>query len=151
MKMFLWRALKNILPTEENLFKRRVLEDAICMFCNQEVESTRHVLWDCPAGHGCLGGGGCDRKFHKAQFQGADFRDVWEALVQRCTGEELAFSTILARNIWHRRNFAIHGGGFSHPAVLVQEAKSALKLKMQVSHHDEERVEMGVEPLLARW
>jgi hypothetical protein len=56
VKMFLWRACKNILPTKENLFKRKVLKDAICMFCSQEVESTRHVLWDCPAAMDVWGG-----------------------------------------------------------------------------------------------
>jgi hypothetical protein len=66
-------------------------------------------------------------------------------------GEELAFSAIVAKNIWHRRNSVVHGGGFSHLDVLVQEAKSALQLKLQVSHRDEECVEMGAETLLAHW
>jgi hypothetical protein len=34
VKMFMWRTCKNILPTKENLFKRRVLEDAKCMLCD---------------------------------------------------------------------------------------------------------------------
>jgi hypothetical protein len=45
VKMFLWRACKDILPTKENLFKRKVLKDAICMFCSQEVESTMLENW----------------------------------------------------------------------------------------------------------
>jgi hypothetical protein len=109
VKMFMWRACKNILPTRENLFKRKVLEDTICMFYSQGIESTRHVLWDCPAAMDVWGV--CDQKFHKAQFQGSEFRDVWEALIQCCNGEELAFSAILARNIWHRRNSVVHGRG----------------------------------------
>jgi hypothetical protein len=118
--------VKNILPTKENLFKRRVLEDAKCMLCDQEIESIRHALWDYPMAMDVWGS--CDRKFHKAQFQGDEFRDVWEALIQRCTGEELAFSATLARSIWHRRNSMVHGDVLSHPATLVQEAKIALQL-----------------------
>jgi hypothetical protein len=141
VKMFMWRACRDILPTKENLFKRRTLEEAMCIFCQQEVETTRHVLWDCPAAMDVWGG--CVRKFQKIHVQGTDFRDVWEALIQRCNGEELAFSAILARNIWHRRNVVVHGGSFSHPAVLIQEANSACQLQQQVSNREEESVEMG--------
>jgi ribonuclease HI len=149
VKVFMWRACRDILPTKENLFKWKVLEEAMCIFCKQEVESTRHVLWDCLVAMDVWGG--CDRKFQKAQFQGTDFRDVWEDLILRCNGDELAFSAILARNIWQRRNLVVHGGGFSHPVVLIQEANSAFQLQLQVSQCDEERVEMGEDNGMARW
>jgi hypothetical protein len=48
-KMFIWRACKNILPTKDNLKKRKVLTDDICNFCCNEVESVLHILWECPS------------------------------------------------------------------------------------------------------
>ena len=44
---FGWRMCQNILPTRENLFHRKVVEDRRCEACKQEVESVIHVMWEC--------------------------------------------------------------------------------------------------------
>ena len=38
IRIFSWRACHNILPTKDNLVKRRVLEDARCCFCHKADE-----------------------------------------------------------------------------------------------------------------
>ena len=47
VKIFLWRAAKNILPTTENLWKKRVMQEAICPVCRSGWENTVHALVDC--------------------------------------------------------------------------------------------------------
>ena len=47
VKIFSWRACLNILPTQGNLARRRVVEEARCCVCQNEVESVLHVLWGC--------------------------------------------------------------------------------------------------------
>ena len=42
--MFLWRACLNILPTRENLNKRRVQVDPMCGMCCQKPKSVEHLL-----------------------------------------------------------------------------------------------------------
>ena len=49
MKVLLWRAGLDALPSRTNLVKRRVSCDPICPSCGQEEESTFHALWSCPA------------------------------------------------------------------------------------------------------
>ena len=44
IRIFSWRACHNILPTKDNLVKRRVLKDAWCCFCHKADESVLHVL-----------------------------------------------------------------------------------------------------------
>ena len=46
-KMFIWRACSNILPTEDNLRRKGVISEEDCMFSGREVESAKHILWDC--------------------------------------------------------------------------------------------------------
>ena len=46
IKHFLWRACKNILPTNFCLASRRVASDSSCNFCGV-YESLSHALWDC--------------------------------------------------------------------------------------------------------
>jgi hypothetical protein len=44
IKMFVWKACCNILPTRVNLKRRKIIENDIC---TRNVETARHVLWDC--------------------------------------------------------------------------------------------------------
>lgn len=47
VKIFMWRALKNILPTAENLWKRKSLQEPICQRCKLQVETVSHALIEC--------------------------------------------------------------------------------------------------------
>jgi hypothetical protein len=49
VKNFMWRACKNILPTKENLMKKKIIEESLCPICMLKVETTFHALWDCLA------------------------------------------------------------------------------------------------------
>lgn len=45
-KLFLWRACKEIIPTLQNLVKRKILVNAICPICLQNTEIVANVLWE---------------------------------------------------------------------------------------------------------
>ncbi|GAA0162643.1 hypothetical protein LIER_18687 [Lithospermum erythrorhizon] len=47
VKHFLWRAVHNILPTVDNLVKRKVNLEQGCKFCNNQREYIMHVFNDC--------------------------------------------------------------------------------------------------------
>lgn len=47
VKVFLWRACSEALPTRKNLQKRKVLNDPTCSFCLIHQEDTVHALWEC--------------------------------------------------------------------------------------------------------
>ena len=47
--MFLWRVAANTLPTRENLMTRMDISEPWCVLCKQEVESTSHLFFKCPA------------------------------------------------------------------------------------------------------
>ncbi|KAH9668523.1 reverse transcriptase domain-containing protein [Citrus sinensis] len=49
IKIFMWRASKNLLPTAENLWKRKCLQDPICKRCCRSVETIHHALMECKA------------------------------------------------------------------------------------------------------
>ena len=48
VKMFLWRAVSNCLPTRDKLHQRRVNVDTRCEFCLHNTETMHHILWECP-------------------------------------------------------------------------------------------------------
>lgn len=48
VKLFMWQAYQNILPTKMNLACKKITENAFCLIYGAE-ETTIHSLWACPA------------------------------------------------------------------------------------------------------
>jgi hypothetical protein len=48
-KIFLWKTCQNLLPTKQNLLRKRVVEDDLCPCCKIQEESIIHALWSCPS------------------------------------------------------------------------------------------------------
>lgn len=48
IKLLMWRAGSDFLPTKVNLTKRMLLTETTCTQCNQGPEDTLHALWTCP-------------------------------------------------------------------------------------------------------
>ena len=47
IKLFIWKACKNILPTKLNLFRKKACNSMSCDLCDNDLESVMHVLVDC--------------------------------------------------------------------------------------------------------
>ena len=47
VRHFAWRACKDILPTKENLVRRKVLAEGICAMCQSGLETSGHLFWEC--------------------------------------------------------------------------------------------------------
>ena len=49
IKIFGWRACHDVLPTQVNLAKRKIISDTLCHCCKSVPEDTLHVIWGCDA------------------------------------------------------------------------------------------------------
>jgi hypothetical protein len=138
VKMFLWKAGHNIIPTKTNLFRRRVVQEAMCPICLMEEETTEHILWECITAHDVWGSGPV--RIQKSSCKGGNFIALLEDLSLRCTRSEVELFAIIARRIWLCRNDVVHGGGLTHPMQLLTEAVKALDDFQRVNskHRDEE-------------
>lgn len=47
IKVFVWKACLNILPTRENLFKRKIHPNGLCPICQRYSELVEHLLLFC--------------------------------------------------------------------------------------------------------
>lgn len=79
VRMFMWQACSNILPTNENLLKRKVLPNPLCPICRREAETVGHALWSCPAAQDVWHG--CRRKIQKSATDEMSFQDIFEGLL----------------------------------------------------------------------
>lgn len=59
-----WRACHNLLPTKDNLLKRKVVKELMCPICEREPEMVVHALWGCSVASDVWGGS--SRVFQKS-------------------------------------------------------------------------------------
>ena len=86
VKLFSWRACQNILPTRDNLVRRRVVEDASCCFCHRATETILHVLWECGATQDVWASSVI--RFQKFGTEQVDFRQLVASLMPKLSLEE---------------------------------------------------------------
>ena len=127
------RACLNILPAQDNLIRRRVVEIARCCFCQKEAKSVLHVLWSYGAAQdvwaGNLG------RFQKSCTEQNDFLQLVLGLMAKLSSEEWNLFWVICWQIWHQRNTVMHGGAFQHPSRSAQHAVDYLKEYTNAQDH----------------
>jgi hypothetical protein len=127
------RTCHNLLPTKENLFGRKIIQDYTCPICGFEKETTYHVLWGCVAAKDVWGASA--KIFQKSNFHSSEFLQVAEHIFTERDGSDLELFVITARRLWFRRNAWVEA--FSHPNAVVQEAKRAVETIQLLNKKDE--------------
>jgi hypothetical protein len=125
IKVFLRRACHNDLATKANLFHRKITQDPIWPNCGVEYESTRHVLWSCPATQ--IVWSMCGSKIQKRSIMHEDFVVIVDELYCYLDKEEMEIMAVVAQSIWLRRNALVHGKKVSPSNVVVKNAIDSLE------------------------
>lgn len=93
VKQLLWKCLNNILPTNVNLSKKKIIESNLCPICKREAESVVHVLWSCSAVTDVWGGEtSLFRKWHR-NF--AEFHLPWSEMVLKVDQDSLDLAAVI--------------------------------------------------------
>lgn len=48
VRIFIWSIAQNALPSRDHLFRRNIISHPLCPICNQQAETTDHILLCCP-------------------------------------------------------------------------------------------------------
>ena len=100
VRNFLWRAVKDSIPTKINLKRRKVVLEDCCEQCTAEIEDTVHALWSCPLLSSVWEQ---QREWEFWEYEVFDtFRELVEFVVEKGLDLELFATTVWT--IWHRRN-----------------------------------------------
>jgi ribonuclease HI len=125
VRVFLWKACSNILPTKINLHKRGIVEDSLCPICKQEDESVEHILWTCESARDVWAE--CNSKLQKCATMEVSFANLFMELVDKLDADEMQKVAVIARLIWSRRNNVVFGGDFMSPKHILEAASSQLE------------------------
>ncbi|KAH9722180.1 reverse transcriptase domain-containing protein [Citrus sinensis] len=99
VKNFLWRAATNVLPTYDNLLRRRVQVLPLCVVCNTCNESIIHILVDCGFAKACWIASPIGYIGHISSFM------EWLGIIfNRCSKEECELAAMVCWRIWVQRN-----------------------------------------------
>ena len=118
IKLFLWRACREILPTNYRLAARKVSNNDHCGFCG-ECESSGHTLWDCKVAIEVWRE--VDFGLPRLNQPMRDFVDVVWAVMERKEDMDWALFTIIAWHIWNNRNKFKHEGRYKDPRRIAKE------------------------------
>ncbi|XP_059428496.1 uncharacterized protein LOC132162251 [Corylus avellana] len=108
-KVFMWQACNNLLPTKDNLLRRKVSNDPYCPMYENEAETTGHIL--CSGGRGGVSTGDGDRYYRNSPCRGRTNEEMeappqgflktnWDAAL------DLKKGTIEALALFHAVNFS---------------------------------------------
>jgi len=123
IKIFMWRSFNNILPTKQNLLKKRIVDDGRCPWCLDEIETISHALWYCTAAQDVWSVG--QSPLQKCAFIDFTFMEIFMECCSRFEVEQMAIFTVLARRIWFRRNAMLFEGKSEHPKQIYREVVTA--------------------------
>ncbi|XP_035547368.1 uncharacterized protein LOC118348906 [Juglans regia] len=150
VKMFIWRAVVNSLPTKMNLKCRKVIENPLCPVCGRENESICHVLWSCSASADVW----ADKESPVQKWQGReeDFMDLWMKLTEKLHRQDLDLVATVMRNMWWRRNAFIFENTFKGPYELFLQAQETLKGFVEANAEGEGIIRRGeVQKIEVKW
>ena len=123
--MFLWCACANVLPTKENLNRRRIQVDLWCEIYCQQPESVGHLLWECPLAQNvwalCRGG------LQKCQNNLCDFILLFRTLLDGLSKTDLERWAVTSWAIWNARNKFYFEKTQSHPKDILNGALGYLQ------------------------
>lgn len=137
VKIFVWRAVTNCLPTLENKKKRKLEVSNVCSICGVETEDTGHALYRCP--HAFL--------FWEAM--GVDLRRVLPSGIAagstpgildhlgRIAESERAVTLMTLWRIWHARNEVTHGKPVPGIAASKRFIESYIHSLAEIKQHQE--------------
>ena len=109
VRHFAWRVCHNILPTKENLMRRKVLQDDWCEECKDEAKTTGHLFWRCPRDQEVWQHTKLHFSFDPHSIS-SFFDLLWNLMVVRKYDEErVAMVVTVAWAIWANRNEVRNG------------------------------------------
>ena len=122
IRHFAWRACKDVLPTKENLVRRKVLLDSVCDECQMEDESSGHLFWRCQRARevwctSSLFLGSVEHHFDS-------FMDLlWHVvMIAQWDHSGVEHLIVIAWALWSNQNEHRHGGAKKSAQAVVQGA-----------------------------
>ncbi|XVE67054.1 hypothetical protein DITRI_Ditri08aG0129300 [Diplodiscus trichospermus] len=124
VRIFGWRLFHDILPTNGNLCKRKIIGSPICQRCREEDETALHAIKECKEADEIW-------RYHQqlsqwTNDQSATIEEWLKKIAEQVTMEEFEAGLVLMWTIWNCRNTEIKKGERRNPQLSARYAKDYL-------------------------
>ncbi len=102
IRLFMWRACMDILPTRTKLFDKGFLHSFLCKWCEVEPETSSHVLWQCEFAQKVWKA--CPISIPSSCSDNLSFRDFTALCIDVIDTTQTAILFTTARGVWNARN-----------------------------------------------
>lgn len=104
VKVFLWRASRNCLPTRTKLQCRGVQCPNLCVTCNNDLETTWHTFIMCPKASACWNCQGLGEAVANAMLNSDSFSGWCFMVLRSITKEQGELFALTLWSLWRARN-----------------------------------------------
>ncbi|KAL6503124.1 hypothetical protein OROHE_023753 [Orobanche hederae] len=122
VKHFLWRAASGCLPTRDVLRTKKVDVSVWCPVCNEQPETTLHILVQCPFANSCLNSE--NRSVNTGIF--SSFADWLQSLLEQQNRRLALIMVMICWTLWKSRNDLIWNQRSLEMSEVVESAKANL-------------------------
>lgn len=123
VKIFVWRACQNALPTRLGISRRVAGYDGVCCVCSRDDESVIHALRDCVLAREIWSRSDME---HLASWRYCSLIDWWEGAFQEMDEEAVSKFLTLCWAIWGARNKVVVANEEFDPEGTVRYAMKIL-------------------------
>ncbi|KAM1476266.1 hypothetical protein ACFXTO_038265 [Malus domestica] len=124
VRNMIWRTCQDIFPTKENLSKRRVGSDSLCVLCSGKPKIVVHVLKDCSFARATWFATPCSLLVDFVPY--ASIKE-WFMLLLQNHHLDFNFMCVMVWHLWQERNYRIWKGNHGSLAMVAQRAVSWLQ------------------------
>nr|KYP63926.1 Putative ribonuclease H protein At1g65750 family [Cajanus cajan] len=107
IKHFIWRLMRDILPTRPNLQKKGIRCPSTCFRCNTDIENTWHTFFSCPSAKLCWQGSNLHSCILNLINSSDGVFNLISHILQHWTPQAAAEFSMILWSMWHSRN-ALH-------------------------------------------
>jgi hypothetical protein len=108
IKVFMWKACSNILPTCTKLFDRKIVSNYSCSVCGDAPETREHIFMECQAASNAWK---AFPTYSSTLHPGMNFMDWIEEILAKLNHPEIEIFYTTAWFIWRHRNEVWSGTG----------------------------------------
>jgi ribonuclease HI len=126
VKVFLWRAVRGVLPTRMRLQDKGVPCTDCCPFCETNYENDWHVFIGCEEVKTVWRTAGLWDLIAETVADAASFADCFFSLLCRLTADECKDIAMILWCIWRRRNDKVWDGELKPVSIAIQLAREVL-------------------------
>lgn len=122
VKIFVWRALSNLLPTKDQLVIKKVDVHPYCTVCNSDIESVEHILVTCPFATKCQN----LTNYVEVDQRASSFMEWMGRRLNLNLKDQFEMIRMISWSLWKNMNNVVWNQKGMEPTKLVESAKLSL-------------------------